>query len=383
MKATIRDIETLRTVRPLEVVSYLRAHRWHQAEKFERGAFWIKEEGGTNFEILLPLDATLRDFPNRIAEVLATLEQAEKRSQLEIVEDLVTTSADVVRPRLPGANHVGEISLEQGRIVYEQARNLMLAAACAAVEKRSLFAKRKPEQAMNFLNHARFGMPQRGSYILTIISPVSPKISAGKDLLGEEIAEEPFERRTMRTLAEAVHALEIASREVAVTGELEPMKAAVRRGVSANLCEAIIGLHEGSGEKGVEFAFSWAPLRDVPESVPRFTSVTPDFISIIRETARLFRETETVGGIEVLGVVNRLEHQGGDHGRVTIFGSADGVPRNIATELSGADHSLAVRSYTERIPFSCVGELAREGRSWVLRNPREIELLADDAAPAQ
>jgi hypothetical protein len=383
MKATIRDLETLRTIRPLEIVSYLRAHRWQQAEKIERGAFWVKEEGGASFEILLPLDATLRDFPNRIAEVLSTLEEAEKRSQLEIVEDLATTSADVVRPRLPGADHIGELSLEQGRIVYEQARNLMLAAACAAVEKRPLYAKRKPEQAMGFLDHAKFGMPKRGSYVLTIISPVSPKITVGKDLFGEEIADEPFERRTMRTLAEAVYALQVASREVAATGELEPMKQAVQRGVSANLCEAIIGLHEGSGEKGVEFAFSWAPLRAVPESVPRFAAVTPDFISIIKETARLFRETEITGSVEVLGLVNRLEHQGGDHGRVTIFGSADGIPRNVTTELFDADHSLAVRSYKERIPLSCIGELSRDGRSWVLRNPREIELLVDDATSAQ
>ena len=218
---------------------------------------------------------------------------------------------------------------------------------------------------------------------MTIISPVSPKIALGKDLLCEEIAEEPFERKTMRTLAEAVHALELASREVAVSGELEPMKRAVQRGVSANLCEAIIGLHEGSGEKGVEFAFSWAPLRDVPANVPRFAAVTPDFISIIRETARIFRETETADGIEVLGVVYKLQHQGGDHGRVTIFGSADGVPRNVSTELSGADHLLAVRSYQERIPLSCTGELMREGRSWVLRNPREIGLLVEDAPSAQ
>ncbi len=383
MKATIRDLETLRTIRPLEMVSYLRAHQWHQAEKLDRGAFWVKEDSGESFEILLPLDAALRDFPYRIAEALATLEEVEKRSQLEIVEDLVMTNADLVRPRLPGVNHVSDLTLEQGRIVYEQARNLMLAAACAAVEKRPLFAKRKPEQAMRFLEHARFGMPQRGSYILTIISPVSPKIALGKDLLGEEIAEEPFERKTMRTLAEAVHALEAASREVAATSELEPMKLAVRRGVSANLCEAIIGLHEGSGEKGVEFAFSWAPLRDVPSNVPRFAAITSDFISIIRETARIFRETETVGGIEVLGVVNRLEHQGGDHGRVTIVGSADGIPRSVTTELSGPDHSLAVRSYEERIPLTCVGELTRDGRSWVLRNPREIELLSDDAAASR
>lgn len=382
MKTTIRDLETLSAIRPLEMVAYLRSNGWQQAQKLERGAFWVKEENGDSFELLLPLDPKVRDLPYRMAEVLQTLEEAEQRSQLEIIDDVVTTSADVIRPRLLGAQHSGEISIERGRLVYEQARNMMLAAACAAVEKRPLYAKRKPEQAMQFLEHARFGLPQRGSYILKIISPVSPKL-AGKDLFGEEIAEEPFERKTVKILAQAVHALEQASREVALTGEIEPMRAAVERGVSANLCEAIIGLHEGSGEKGVEFTFSWAPLRGTPANVISTVAITPDSIPIIGETARIFRETETIESSEVLGIVNKLQHQGGDHGKVTIAGSADGVPRTVTLELSGPDHSLAVRSYTERMPISCVGELTREGRSWVLRNPREIELLAGDDVPVE
>ncbi len=119
----------------------------------------------------------------------------------------------MVRSRLPRSNDVGQISLEQGRIVHEHARNLMPAAACAAVEKRSLYAKRMPEQSMSFLNHAKFGSPQWGSYVLTIISPVRPKISSGRDLPAEEPTNEPFEQQTMITLAEAVSALEIAARD--------------------------------------------------------------------------------------------------------------------------------------------------------------------------
>lgn len=386
MKASIRDLETLRAIQPLDVVAYLRAHRWQKAESLEKAAYWVKEDEASSYELLLPLDASLRDFPSRMAELLRTLEQAERRSQLEIVEDLSLSSADVVRPRLPGASHTGEISLEQGRVVYDQARNLMLAAACAAVEKRPLYAKRKPDQAMNFLKHAKFGMPKRGSYILTIISPVSPHIALGEDLLGSE-PEEPFERRTMRTLAEALQTLALAALDVAMGSGIEPMRRAVQRGVSANLCEAIVGLHDGLGEKGVEFAFSWAPLREVPASVPRFAAITPDFVSIIRETARVFRETEVTDGIEVIGVVNDLKHRGGDQGRVTVIGTADGVARKVTLDLAGGNHALAVRSYEERIRLSCIGELVREGRSWVLRNPREISLLEDDASndgtPAQ
>jgi len=107
-------------------------------------------------------------------------------------------------------------------------------------------------------------------------------------------------------------------------------------------------------------------------------SITPDSIPIIGETARIFRETEAVESAEVLGIVNKLQHQGGDQGRVTIAGSADGVARTVTLELSGPDHTLAVRSYEDRIPISCVGELTREGRSWVLKNPREIELIVND-----
>lgn len=182
----------------------------------------------------------------------------------------------------------------------------------------------------------------------------------------------------MRTLAEAVHTIEIASREVAATGRIEPMQRAIHRGVSANLCEAIIGLHEGSGERGIEFAFSWSPLRQPNAEVPRFASITPDVISIIRETARMFRETETTAGVELLGLVRRLDHQGGDRGRIILATSVEGVPRNVTIDLSGFDHSLAVRSYEDRLPLSCVGELKREGRAWLLENPREIELIGDD-----
>ena len=372
MKGSIQDVKLLSGLRPLDLIAYLRANQWQEAQKLENGAFWTKEDQ----EILLPLDATLKDFPNRMAEALGILEHVEKRSQFEIFEDLVITNADVIRPRLIGVNGDGSISLEQGTAIHQEARNLMLAAACSTIEKKSLFAKRKPEQAMNYLNHARFGIPQRGSYILTIISPVSPKIAAGKDLFGKELEpEEPFERKTVKTLARALHAAEQACREVAASSNIEPMKKAVASGVSANLCEAIIGLYRASGDKGIQFGFSWTPMRGVPADVVSNISISSDAIPFLEETARVFRETEAVDDSEVLGTVNKLEHQDGEQGKVTLAGSVEGVPRRVIMELSGVDHQNAIRSYKERVPMVCVGTLVREGRSWVLKSPREVRLI--------
>lgn len=381
MKATIRDPEILRTVRPLEVLAYLRTQGWQEAQRLERGAFWIKTEGSVTHEVLLPFEAQSHGYPQRIVELLRVLEEAESRSQIEIVEDLSFASADIIRPRLPGTFDDGTISIEDGKAAYEHARALMLSAACAAVEPRELYAKRKPEQAMNYLNHARFGVPKRGSYILTIISPVSPKLVVGKDLFGEVHAQEPFERRTVRILAQAIEQVSIAGRETAATGDFAPMKRAVSRGVSANLCDALVALHYCSGEKGVDFRFTWAPSRGAPDNTKSLVTIPSDLVPILEEASRIFRETGTQDDVEVLGTVHKLEHQSGSRGKITINGSADGVPRTVRTELSGAEHSLAVRSYEERIPLSCRGEFVKEGRSWTLKNPRDVVLL--ETAPEE
>lgn len=226
----------------------------------------------------------------------------EKRSQLEIVEDISSANADVVRSRLVGIRHLGEISVESGRAVYDEARNLILAAACAALEKKAVFPKRKPEQALQYLARARFGIPQPGSYIMKIISPVGPKLDRETDLFGVVYSEEPFERKTVRTLSEALLAMQTASQEMALTGKFEPMQAAVEKGVSANMCEAIVGLHAGGGERGVELTFSWSPLRGAPLNSVQDVAISPDAIPIISEAARIFRQTETVNNSEVIGV---------------------------------------------------------------------------------
>jgi len=66
MKGLIQDAKLLSGLRPLDLIAYLRAHQWQEAQKLEKGAFWIKG----NQEILLPLDITLQDFPNLMAAVL-------------------------------------------------------------------------------------------------------------------------------------------------------------------------------------------------------------------------------------------------------------------------------------------------------------------------
>ncbi len=376
-------LETLaRGFKPLDVASYLRLHGWRQQDvERERFSIWTKgDETRGDFEVMLPMQPAFSDFGRRIKELVETLEAFERRPNIEIIEDLSTPNADIVRARLaPDGDFDGTLPLEDGAHAFQEMRELMLAAACAAVVPKQVFTKRKPDRAMKYLREARIGQTRRGSYVITVLSPVPPLFMAAnkEGLLLQEVEEEPFARKTVRTLADALTATTEGVQVAAASGNLDALTSGVARGVSANLCEAVFGLHEGSGERGIEFAFSWAPSRGVPPDIKSVQRLQPDSMLYLQEASRYFRQTSELEEVEVSGVVHRLERVQGDSGDATLVGTADGERRTVVTRLDGGNHHLAIKAYEERLPVRCVGELVKEGKSYRLKNPRDFGLLGE------
>ncbi len=120
MNVTIKDIELLKNLQPQQITYYLEAKGWKQAQKIDsRAIIWtssdIKPEAP---QIVLPLNSTLPDFPVSMNLMLETLESIEKRSQLEILADLITGLPNttiqgiVIQIHTPNADKLsGEITL--------------------------------------------------------------------------------------------------------------------------------------------------------------------------------------------------------------------------------------------------------------------------------
>lgn len=374
-------IDIVRHFKPLDVSSYLRLHGWKQVDvEPDRFATWIKPNAVRgDFEVLLPLANTFRDFPQRVRELLETLRAEEQRPAEEIVEDLTSPHADVVRARLaPDGSLDGTLPLDSGAGVFQQMRDLMLAAACAAWAPRSVFAKRKSEKAMQFIRDARIGQTRRGSYVVTVLSPVPPALTTNGRLFDDEA--EPFSRKATRTLATALNATVRGVEQAAATGKLDALSLAVESGVSANLCDAILGMNRSAGDEGIEFSFSWAASREAPTNLPSKQRLSRDAMPYLDEVSRCFRQTAEIEDVEVLGLVQKLERLDGDTGKATIVGTVDGDRRTVHAELTGEDHSLAIRAYEDRLPIACNGELIREGKSHRLKNPRGLRLVDESEA---
>ena len=387
MNVTIRDAATLRAIRPAEVAAYLRSHEWKQTETIQDKAIvWTKSaDGAEEYEILLLLDPAMSEFARRMAEVMQTLEADEERSQIDILHDIAATTTDVARIRLQhGLIENGSIPLNYAAQMVEQARELMLASACAAIRPRALYAARKPQEAIDYLRGLRMGQTEQGSFVINVQSPVEPRLQQGlfpED--SETFSEAPFERRVTLQLTRALAAAQKAATAASASGRFEPFSAAVTEGVSANLCAAIAALGMDNTAEEVTIEMHWASSRPVAAKIPARFRFAKGTFPLLREAAALLRETAPVEDVFLWGTVIGLRRpEAGEIGQVTVAAWIDNSPRNAQMFLNEADYETAVKAHAGRDIVTVNGDLTKEGRQYFLRNVRDFVISSyPDAVP--
>jgi hypothetical protein len=382
VRVAVRDAAVLGALRPLDVAAYLRSAGWRPVDRIgDKGTVWTRAgASGEDLEILLPLRADLRDFTARMADVLTTLAAGEDRSQLDILRDISCASADVVRLELQGPAVIDQsLALPQGVLAFARAHELMLSAACAAVEPRPVYATRKPAQAVEYVSRLRLGQTEAGSYVVSILSPVAPSLDQGAGPGAGGEVEDPFERRVTTTLARASAAALDAAEVAGSTGSLQPFVDASRLGVSANLCDAIAGLVTESGAESLAIRLRWSPSRAAPAEAPSRVVFARDAVGVVREASRIFRETTPREEFELQGMVVALQRdEGAASGTVTIAALVDGALRKVRVALGAEAYGAAIRAHQEELRVRCLGRLTKEGRSLVLREAHGLEVEAGE-----
>lgn len=93
MIVIVRDLDILSNLDPKRITTYLLEQGWLcESIVDNKESVWVLPgDTGEVFDITLPLNPTIRAYALRMIEILETLEKVEKRSQLDILSDLVTT----------------------------------------------------------------------------------------------------------------------------------------------------------------------------------------------------------------------------------------------------------------------------------------------------
>jgi hypothetical protein len=376
MRLEINDPVALRQLPWRDLKAYLDAAGWHQDGQIGDRAMVYVPPSGTNeaVEILVPARDDIADYVSRIAEAIHLLADLEQRSALVVYEDIAQSGLDLVRLFAPSADARGAISLEDGVTLHQEAENLMLAAACAAVEPRRSYHLRKVTEATQYLKSVRLAPASSGSFIVTVFSPVQPRLVQGTQQ-PLDLGDEPFARAVTLRLADALGEVGRAANRALADGAVDPFEAAVALGVSANLCEAVAGLVGSAG--GIEIGLTWARTRPAGRAHQRYR-FSLEQAEVLREAAAIFRRAEPRTDTHLIGFVIALDRPLEQFdGNATLRVVIDDKPRRLRVRFEQALYPAVIRAFQDKLAVSLLGDLFRVGGRWELRSPREVHILED------
>jgi len=379
--AILTDAAALAARSPSQVALYLRTNGWQSEATDGIAVRWTNVHDRDEFEVMQPLDPGLRDYPSRVHDVVQVLALVEGRSELDILQHISRVSTDVHNVRVfPGDEPPGLIGLDDGVQAYESLRSLVTAAAwsVAAKQPRAVQPARKPSEVTDYLRGVRIGPSTEGSFVLSVHTPVPPRLSPLEPAGADETTDEPFERRVSLRIYEAVRAAHQAANAALVDPDgLGLFTDVVPQGVSANLCEALVGLAGPAGHP-VEVSVQLAPSRPWPRVLPpvRFRR---DHYAVLESAARELRATSAEEDSVVVGNVVRLYREGASAGEVGIAGTVEGEDRlrRVWVGLTGDDYETAVRAHQEMRQVSVRGDIVRRGNRAYLTRPSGFQILSE------
>jgi hypothetical protein len=363
---------------PDEIAAWLRHEGWTLVSSDDAWAVFEVDRDGERFGVEVPQRSAALDYPRAVATLVRDLADLEGRTEDSLLRDIRGSAVDLLRIAIEGpATREGRLPVEAGRRVFGAARDLLLAAACSVLDPRPAYATRKADRAMEVVERARFGQSDIGSFVVTLETVVPPRLDP--PLIDDGDPDSPLERRTMVHLARAVAAAHLATRQSAASGTLHPFKERTVDGVSANLCDALAELLQAAAADALRTTVSFAHRRPVAVEVPRSVVFSADMAPTLRSAASGLREVAALVGQEVVGTVVLLESEDAAvGGAVQLRAVVDGRMLRVRVHLPSDAYAVAVEAHKTGSLVRCVGELTREGRGRVLRNPREFALCADE-----
>lgn len=304
MKVDILDYQVFASLLPQEIEKYLDATGWHQIRREEETVgIWERVTSNERYRLWLPLDIRLSDFDVAMGRAVKTIALAENRSQLQILEDFDTVVlGDVIRTGTWDElnRDSSTIPLSAGEILIRQSYELARSAALSTVEKRPTYSGPGTAQVQEYMQTLRLGQSERGSYLIKLISPLYKKEHVTQDqgeLPEMPPANEaiPFERQVVINLLRGLDALQRVALETEKRGRFyfQPFDELVVEGVSANLCEAVIGDDEELEiQRPLEVSVTWSYALKPPEyNRTQSVSFKKGIMPYISQAAEKFRES--------------------------------------------------------------------------------------------
>jgi hypothetical protein len=382
MRVQILDSGALLSISPSALRGYATFEGWRSTESYgETSAVYIRKFGDNRFvEIIIPVTDQIGDYSSVVSQLISVFARESNRDELSVFRDLTQADRDVVRVRSTDADKDGAISIELGVELVRLSRDMLASAACAASEPRRAYHLGKVLLANQYMEKVKLGQTETGSFVITLLAPVPPTLGVGgQPDFWPELTSEPYERRVTRVLTQALDATRTALAETNRGRGESAFDAAIKDGVSANLCEAVAAIAEHG--TGADVSIMWARTRPTPEASTKVW-FSKDDGAILKEVARQFRLKEPRDDFNVVGIIERCTRtKKRASGSISIAALIDNRAQIVRVDLNAGEYEKAVEAHKKKNAVQITGELRRDGERWHLYNPREFFVITDSGDP--
>jgi hypothetical protein len=196
-------------IKPQQVRSYALAKGWQRMPGVNGNIALFNHPQGHWDQLIVPMDESFDDYAKRLGDVVENLAKFESRPVAEVLDDLITPEADILRYRVASqATGRGSIPLLEGVRLLDGARRSLLAEACSVLSPMTHHPRMSRAEAQQLLSACSLGQTERGSYAVSDSCPLRA-VEQDQTLLP---GSEPFARKTvstlMRSMSRIIHAIE-------------------------------------------------------------------------------------------------------------------------------------------------------------------------------
>ncbi|MBO9621370.1 MAG: hypothetical protein J7500_01530 [Sphingomonas sp.] len=365
--------ESLKALSPAILRSFLlasgfdRRGRWGEFE--ERFTY---AHGDRKIEVLLPISFDLADYTRRVAALLYDVGHALDLDQTQILRNIELSSYDVVRIKAHDGAAASSIRFEEAVELLENGFELIASAATTAAldEPRSILRGRRPDEAREYLETVRMGQTEVGSFILTLLLPVTAENNA------PALPDAPprlFGRNVSNRLAVALSASRHAIQEARASGSGVFIEA-VDDGVTANFCSALASMLKTAGDLTVRIDHG---LQDEDTHPAARVAFTRDDIRHLSEGASILANKPNARPVALSGVIVALREASLRRpGTLTLKAEVDEQPHSVRIPFSRGERDIVIEAFRNKIDctLEVSGSLVKKGAQFALENPHSFRI---------
>ena len=328
--------------------------------------------------LVVPLDVDSPDYSDAMQFTLSRLAENRDLWIRAIYPRLAVDASDEFRFRRESNAPSGLIQWRQGERLIESARRTFLAGAKSYMEPVRHFVNRHGRFAGRYLDQILMGQTAPGSYIVTAYAPpnaaVAVKGSADTSSQLTQVGSAQV-RAVNEAVVRAVEATAEALDHYRNSGSLSGFEDGVRRGVSYEMTNAILGIADNAEEANI--AIEWDSGSPAPQGLDsQFTFHAPDVEPLSRAAVKLAEDASTQV-VNVMGRVHLLaKKKVGSPGVFGIDSLQPEGPRKVRVRLADEeDYHAAVYAHDEDLALLVSGTLEKEGNLSWLYNATVIRTL--------